>query len=109
NAGAPMPAASSLSLDKLLKAWGLNFDTTKVVADLNHMGQTQQGRAPAVLALAEDALNHDDVVTAQGNAVMALAGAFTGTPASGLKETVLVKSSTDSQLTPAIAGRSYGE
>lgn len=109
NAGAPMPAASSSSLAKLLKAWGLSFDTTKVVADLNYMGRTQQGRAPAVLALAEDALNHDDVVTAQGNAVMALAGAFTGTPASGLRQTVLAKSSTDSQLIPALAGRGYGE
>ena len=109
NTGTPMPAASSSSLDKLLKAWGLNFDTAKVVADLNHMGRTQQGRAPAVLALAEDALNHDDVLTAQGNAVMVLAGAFTGTPASGLKETVLVKSSTDSQLIPAMVGRSAGE
>ena len=109
NAGGPMPVASSSSLDKLLKAWGLNFDTTKVVADLNHMGQTQQGRAPAVLALAEDALNHDDVLTAQGNAVMVLAGAFTGEPASGLKQTVLAKSSTNSQLIPAMAGRGYGE
>jgi ABC-type uncharacterized transport system involved in gliding motility auxiliary subunit len=109
NAGAPMPVASSSSLDKLLKAWGLNFDTTKVVADLNHMGQTQQGRAPAVLALAEDALNHDDVLTAQGNAVMVLAGGFIGEPAGGLKQTVLAKSSTDSQLIPAMAGRSSGE
>jgi ABC-type uncharacterized transport system involved in gliding motility auxiliary subunit len=109
NAGGQMPSASSSSLDKLLKAWGLTFDTANVVADLNHMGRTQQGRAPAVLALAEEALNHDDVLTAQGNAVMVLVGAFTGTPASGLKETVLIKSSTDSQLIPAMAGRSAGE
>jgi ABC-type uncharacterized transport system involved in gliding motility auxiliary subunit len=107
--GGPMPAASISSLDKLLKAWGLAFNTSLVVADLNHMGRTQQGRAPTVLTLAEDALNHSDVLTAQGNAVMVLAGAFTGTPAEGLKQTVLIKSSANSQLTAPVVARGYGE
>ena len=105
SSGSQMPTPSSSNLDKLLKAWGFTFDTTTVVADLNHMGRTQQGPAPAVLALADDALNRDDVLTAQGNAIMVLAGAFTGTPAGNLKETVLVKSSTASQLIPSVAGR----
>src|SRR6266550_2639540 len=108
-AAGPMPTPSSSSLEKLLKAWGLAFDTTNVVADLNHMGRTQQGRTPAVLALTDDALNRDDVLTAQSNAVMILAGAFTGTPADGLKQTVLIKSSPESQLIPAAAARGYGE
>src|ERR1043166_2139970 len=107
--GGPMPAASISSLDKLLKAWGLAFNTSLVVADLNHMGRTQQGRAPTVLTLAEDALNHSDVLTAQGNAVMVLAGAFTGTPAEGLKQTVLIKSSANSQVTAPVVARGYGE
>ena len=105
----PMKPSSSSNMDKLLKAWGLNFDTSNVVADLNHMGRTQQGRTPAVLALSEDAMNHDDVLTAQGNAVMILAGAFTGNPVEGLRQTVLVKSSTNSQLIPAASARGYGE
>src|SRR5213079_703982 len=108
-AAGPMPTPSSSSLEKLLKAWGLAFDTTNVVADLNHMGRTQQGRTPAVLALTDDALNRDDVLTAQGNAVMILSGAFTGTPTDGLKQTVLIKSSTNSQLIPSTAARGYGE
>jgi len=108
-AAGPMPTPSSSSLEKLLKAWGLAFDTTNVVADLNHMGRTQQGRTPAVLALTDDALNRDDVLTAQSNAVMILAGAFTGTPADGLKQTVLIKSSPNSQLIPSAAARGYGE
>ena len=108
-AAGPMPTPSSSSLEKLLKAWGLAFDTTNVVADLNHMGRTQQGRTPAVLALTDDALNRDDVLTAQNNAVMILAGAFTGTPADGLKQTVLIKSSPNSQLIPSAAARGYGE
>jgi ABC-type uncharacterized transport system involved in gliding motility auxiliary subunit len=107
--GGGVPSQSSSSLDKLLKAWGLEFNTSRVVADLNHMGRTQQGRAPAALALAEDALNHDDVLTAQGNAVMILAGAFTGTPVEGLQQTVLIKSSTNSQLMAPIVARGSGE
>jgi ABC-type uncharacterized transport system involved in gliding motility auxiliary subunit len=108
-AGGPMPASSNSSLDKLLNAWGLEFNTSLVVADLNHMGRTQQGRAPTVLALAEDALNQNDVLTAQTNALMVLAGAFTGTPAEGLKQTVLIKSSPNSQLIAPIVARGYGE
>jgi gliding motility-associatede transport system auxiliary component len=107
--GGPVPAASSSSLHKLLNAWGLEFNTSLVVADLNHMGRTQQGRAPTVLALAEDALNQNDVLTAQTNAVMVMAGAFTGTPADGLKQTVLIKSSPNSQLIAPIVARGSGE
>jgi ABC-type uncharacterized transport system involved in gliding motility auxiliary subunit len=107
--GGPVPEASSSSLDKLLNAWGLKFNTSLVVADLNHMGRTHQGRAPTVLALAEDALNQNDVLTAQTNAVMALAGAFTGTPVEGLKQTVLIKSSPNSQLIAPIMALGYGE
>ena len=40
-------------MDKLLKAWGLNFDGTKVVADLEFVGRTREGRQPAVLAEGE--------------------------------------------------------
>jgi ABC-type uncharacterized transport system involved in gliding motility auxiliary subunit len=105
----PMPASSSSSLDKLLTAWGLEFNTSLVVADLNHMGRTQQGQTPVVLTLAENALNQNDVLTAQTNAVMVLAGAFTGAPANGLKQTVLIKSSPNSQLIAPIVARGSGE
>ena len=107
--GGPMPASSSSSLDKLLKAWGLQFNTSVVVADLNHMGRTRQGPSPTVLTLSEDALNQNDVVTAQTNAVMILAGAFTGAPANGLKQTVLIKSSPNSQLIAPMVARGLGE
>ncbi|HEU0209531.1 MAG TPA: Gldg family protein [Candidatus Udaeobacter sp.] len=107
--GSVVPASSSSSLDKLLNAWGLKFNTSLVVADLNHMGRTRQGQSPAVLALGEDALNQNDVLTAQTDAVMVLAGAFTGTPVAGLKETVLIKSSQNSQLIAPIIARGSGE
>ena len=94
-----MPPPSSSTLDKLLRAWGLTFDTTKVVADVEHVAQLQQGPNPTVLALNETSINKDDVVTANAdNLLMAFAGTFSGTPADGLTETVLIKSSKRSQL-----------
>jgi ABC-type uncharacterized transport system involved in gliding motility auxiliary subunit len=95
---------SGSSLDKLLKAWGISFDTTKVVADLNYKMQIggrngQPQEAPAVLSVTPDGINRDDIVTSQiDNLWLPYAGAFTGTPVAGLKETVLIKSTTESQL-----------
>ena len=92
-----MPPMSSSSLDKLFKAWGLTFETSKVVADMEHVARLQEGPNPTVLALNETAINKDDVVTANAdNLVMAFSGAFSGTPADGLARTVLIKSSKNS-------------
>jgi len=108
--GGPMGGGSNSSLDKLLKAWGLSFDSTKVVADMSYLGRTRQGRAPAILALTEKAVDKDDIITAQvDNLVMAFAGAFSGTPVAGLKETVLIKSSKDSQLVEPMLAQMSGE
>ena len=109
--GEGMGAMGSASgLDKLLKAWGISFDTSKVVADMNYVARTRQGRAPAILALTEKAMNKDDIVTADAdNVVMALAGTFSGTPAPGLKETVLIKSSKDSELVDGMMAQFGGE
>ncbi len=108
--GNPMGGGSSSNLDKLLKAWGLDFDGSKVVADTTYLGRTRQGRAPAVLALTENALNKDDIITAQAdNLLLAFSGAFAGKPAEGLTETVLIKSSTESQLVEGFAAQMGGE
>jgi ABC-type uncharacterized transport system involved in gliding motility auxiliary subunit len=103
------------SLDKLLKAWGIQFDTAKVVADLRYKMQLR-GRnggpqeAPAWLALTADGINKDDIATSQlDNIWLPLCGAFTGTPVSGLKETVLLQSSKDSQLVDAMLANLAGE
>jgi ABC-type uncharacterized transport system involved in gliding motility auxiliary subunit len=97
-------AGASASLDKLLKAWGLAFDTGKVVADLNFKMQLrgrdgQPTDAPAWLALTPDGINRDDIVTSQlDNLWLPLCGAFTGEPVAGLKETVLLNSTKESEL-----------
>ncbi|HWL51930.1 MAG TPA: hypothetical protein VNQ90_05820, partial [Chthoniobacteraceae bacterium] len=63
------------------------------------IARTQRGRAPGVLALQEGAFSKDDVLTTgTSNLYMIFAGAFTGTPAEGLKKTVLVHSSDNAAL-----------
>ena len=89
------------SLDKLLKAWGLEMDLNKVIADMTFAGHNGQNGAsmPTVLLINKEGINNDDIVTSQiDNLVMPFAGVFTGKVADGLKETVLLHSSTDSEL-----------
>jgi ABC-type uncharacterized transport system involved in gliding motility auxiliary subunit len=93
-----MPGGKS-SLDRLLPAWGLAMEGGKVVADMTYKTVNQGGDQPTVIRLTADAMNKDDVVTSQiDDLVMLLAGAITGKPVDGLTETVLVKSSPQSQL-----------
>ncbi|HTV61594.1 MAG TPA: Gldg family protein [Verrucomicrobiae bacterium] len=106
---------ASASLDKLLKAWGIQFDTSKVVADLdfkmqlqNQQGQTED--APAWLALTSEGINQNDIVTSEIDSLwLPMAGAFTGEPAPGLKETVLLHSSKDAELVDSFLANMGGD
>ncbi len=106
---------ASSSLDKLLKAWGYQFDTSKVVADLNFKmklrGQDGQPTdAPAWLALTPDGVNREDIVTSEIDTLwLPMAGAFTGAPAPGLKETVLLHSSKVAELADSFMAGMGGE
>ncbi|HLP78702.1 MAG TPA: GldG family protein, partial [Candidatus Paceibacterota bacterium] len=109
-----MPGGGS-SLDKLIKAWGLQFDTSKVVADrtfkmeLGEQGDQTQQR-PAWLMLTPDGINADDIATSELDNIWYFSGgAFTGTPAAGLKETVLLKSTKDSELVDGMTANFGGE
>lgn len=91
------------TLGRLLKNWGLEFDPNKVLADRVYLSQISRGGRPVDeptwLTLSGDAINHDDIVTAEIDRIlMPAAGVFTGTPAEGLSQTVLLKSSTRSDL-----------
>jgi ABC-type uncharacterized transport system involved in gliding motility auxiliary subunit len=93
------------SLKELLKAWGLDMDMNKVAADMTFAGHNPQNGAvmPTVLLINKDGINNDDIVTSQiDNLVMPFAGAFTGKPADGIKETVLVHTSLESQLVEGV-------
>lgn len=98
-----MPGGGS-SLDKLLTAWGIKFEPSLCVADLRYKMQLG-GRAgapqeaPTYLSITPEGINADDIVTSQLDNIWYFSGgAFSGTPANGLKQTVLLKSSPDSQL-----------
>ncbi|MGH7980556.1 MAG: Gldg family protein, partial [Limisphaerales bacterium] len=99
---------NSATLDKLLKAWGIQFDVSKVVADLDFKMQleNQEGQSfsnPAWLALTPEGINQNDIVTSEIDSLwLPTAGAFTGQPAPGLKETVLLHSSKDAELADAV-------
>lgn len=92
------------TLDKLLKAWGVNFENSKVVADMNFKmelggGDGRGQQRPVWLSITPEGIDTNDVVTSQLDNIWYFAGgAFSGTPAPGLKQTVLLKSTPDSQL-----------
>jgi ABC-type uncharacterized transport system involved in gliding motility auxiliary subunit len=97
------------TLDKLMKAWGLDMDINKVAADLTY-GETRGQNMPTVIMLNKDGINQDDIATSQADGiVMAFSGAFTGKPADGLKETVLLKTSPRSQLVEGVTATIGGE
>jgi ABC-type uncharacterized transport system involved in gliding motility auxiliary subunit len=91
-------------MDKLTKAWGIEFDGSKVVADMVFATKISRGGNstednPAVLSLTDRSMNTNEVITSQlDNVLLPFTGAFTGTPAEGLKQTVLMHTSTQSQL-----------
>jgi ABC-type uncharacterized transport system involved in gliding motility auxiliary subunit len=112
----PMQAATQggSTMDKLLKAWGVGFDQGKVVADQIFVTRINRGQrpeaAPAVLSITVAGVNTNDVVTSQlDNLLIPFSGVFTGTPAEGLKQTVLLNTTTNSQLVDRFMAEFSGE
>jgi ABC-type uncharacterized transport system involved in gliding motility auxiliary subunit len=95
---------SSSTLDKLFKAWGITFESTKVAADLNYarklMGPNHQEQIiPTFMFVDRSGMDSKDILTAQIDEVLLpCPGSFSGTPVAGLKQQVLIQSSTNSQL-----------
>jgi gliding motility-associatede transport system auxiliary component len=115
NPMAAMMGGGPSNLEKLLKAWGLKFETTQVVADrifskeVSFQRGAKAQAAPALLFLNEKAIDRDDVATSQiDNLLLPFAGSFSGTPAKGLTETVLVHSSEESELTDPMTAQFSG-
>ncbi len=98
------------SLDKLTKAWGVGFDPAKVVLDMRYMTGAGPRSLPTLLSLNDNAFDAGDITTARlGSLLMPFAGAFTGKPAEGLAQTVLMRTSTFSQLVDSFAAMTQGE
>jgi ABC-type uncharacterized transport system involved in gliding motility auxiliary subunit len=96
-------AGFNSTLDKLLPAWGIDFSVTKMIADLTFATQVQRESDvqsdPTILSITSEGINKEDALgAAASDLLMPFAGAFTGKPAEGLKEDVLVKSSAQAGL-----------
>lgn len=101
---------SASSLDRLFKAWGVGFDATKVVTDMKFLSGAGPRAMPTLLSLSGGALNPEDVTTSRlGFVLMPFTGAFSGAPAEGLRQTVLIKSSTFSRLSDSSAAMTQGD
>ena len=95
----PTDGGTASTMEKLLKTWGLGFDATKVVLDTKYISGGGPGAMPTVLSLVGDAFNRGDVTTSRvGSGLIPFAGAFTGKPAEGLTQTVLLHSSAFANL-----------
>jgi ABC-type uncharacterized transport system involved in gliding motility auxiliary subunit len=91
------------TLSKLLPAWGIDFSTKKLIADPVFATQVQRDNDvqsdPTILSITSEGINKEDALgAAVSDLLMPFAGAFIGKPAEGLKEDVLVKSSTQAGL-----------
>jgi ABC-type uncharacterized transport system involved in gliding motility auxiliary subunit len=110
----PMPGVggggTSSTLTKLFKAWGLEMNPNKVLADVVYASGSGQRLTPTVLTLNRTALNHDDVVTSQIETLLyAFGGAFDVKPVDGLKMTPLITSSPNSMLVDNVVATVSGE
>jgi len=110
-----MPPGAS-SLGRLLDAWGLTFDTEKLVADTVNMARIRR-RAdadaeamPLVLNLTADAIDAGDPATGQLDSLLyVFGGAFSGEAAPGLTKTVLLRTSDSVQTVEKFMAQGAGE
>ncbi|HWF18720.1 MAG TPA: Gldg family protein [Verrucomicrobiae bacterium] len=105
-------SAGKSSLDKLLKAWGLQLDVDKVIADTSFAGRnTQDGSVmPTLLIVTRAGIDENEAATSQiDNLVIPFAGAFTGKPVEGINESVLIKSTPNSELVDSLIATSASE
>lgn len=87
------------TMKKLFDAWGVGFDTDKIVADNNYRSQIQGKVNPTALTLPNAAFNHDDRLTKDLQSIFMLSsGAFTVAAKPGLTSTTLISSSENSQM-----------
>ncbi len=110
----PMPGVggggTSSTLSRLFKAWGVEMEPGKVIADAVYASGGGQRYTPTVLSLNRTAFSRDDVVTSQIETLLyAFGGAFDVKPAAGLTVTELVKSSPNSMLVDSVLATVSGE
>ena len=104
------PGGSSSNLERLTKAWGVTFETEKMLADLQFMTGKGNRALPTLLTLNETAYSPTDIATAQlGEVLLAFTGAFASSLTPGLKQVDLIKSSGYSELVSKEIAMEKGE
>jgi ABC-type uncharacterized transport system involved in gliding motility auxiliary subunit len=102
--------AGQSSFYNLFKAWGIDVDMGKVVADLTFASGEGPRLLPTLLSLNAQALNQDDVVTSQvGTMLIPFGSYFKGKLAEGIKQTVLAHSSKNAMPVDLIIATLSGE
>ena len=105
------PAFSGAGFSKLLTAWGVKFDSSKVVGDLQlartvqyqRDGHVDAAQYPAWITITQEQLNNTDVVTANlGSLNLASAGAIFQADGAKIQFTPLVHSTQDAALLDSI-------
>jgi ABC-type uncharacterized transport system involved in gliding motility auxiliary subunit len=96
-------AGFSSTLNKLVPAWGIDFQTEKLIVDPNFATQIQRQNDvlsdPTILSITGDGINKQDVLgAALSDLLMPYAGAFNGKPVDWLKEDILVHSTKQAGL-----------
>ena len=105
----------SANLPTLLKAWGLTFTDHQVVVDPTFSTRIQRGNDevqgdPSVLSITAAGINRKDPLgAATTDLLLPFVGAFTGKPADGLTEEVIVSSSDRAGLVDATAAQLGGD
>jgi ABC-type uncharacterized transport system involved in gliding motility auxiliary subunit len=102
--------AGQSTLYNLFKAWGVDVDMGKVIADMSFASGEGPRLLPTLLSLNQQALNPDDVVASQvGTLLIPFGGAFKNKLAEGLKQTVLAHTSKNAQPVDLIIATLSGE
>ena len=102
--------AGQSSLPRLFKAWGVNMEGGKVLADVTYASGAGQRATPTILTLNRTAMNRDDIATSQiDTLLLAFTGAFDIKPAAGLKVSELMKSSPTNMFVDSIVASLSGD
>ncbi|MCP4848300.1 MAG: GldG family protein, partial [Verrucomicrobiaceae bacterium] len=96
---------TSSNLDKLLPAWGVNFESNQVLADMVFQGERFRAGPVAIGVTAKGIDNENPITNAIKNLEMFFAGVFYVDRKAGIKAETLVHSSASSQLVAAQAAQ----
>ncbi len=105
--GNPMMGVGGSDLPNLLKAWEVEFDSSKVVFDLKYKTPLQGGiTSPVFLSLNSDAIQHKSEIITQGlnDLVLPFAGSFKTTGNSLTFDPILVGSTNSGTISSIEAG-----